>query len=247
MENIFAATIMRKYSVQYFHCVHCGFMQTEDPYWLSEAYQDPIDLTDTGILGRNYYFCRLTSVILFYIFNPEGSFLDYAGGYGIFTRLMRDVGFDFYWYDLHSNNIFARGFEHTANKNPVELVTSFESFEHFVDPMQEIEKIISFSKNIIFSTELLPQTIPAPDAWWYYCLSHGQHISFFSLKTLRHIARIFNLNLYSCGSFHLFVENKINEKKFNKLCLNFEKKIADVKLQMKTRTIDDMMYLANKI
>ncbi len=38
-------------------------------------------------------------------------FLDYAGGYGVFTRLMRDIGFDFYWHDPYTQNLFANGFE----------------------------------------------------------------------------------------------------------------------------------------
>ena len=84
------------------------------------------------------------------------------GGYGIFTRLMRDIGFDFYWYDPHSINLLARGFETRSKNYKYELVTAFEVFEHFAELIKEIESMLQFSDNILFSTELLPSLIPKP-------------------------------------------------------------------------------------
>lgn len=40
---IFKAKILKKYDVSYFHCENCGFLQTEEPHWLSEAYKSPIN------------------------------------------------------------------------------------------------------------------------------------------------------------------------------------------------------------
>jgi len=53
-------------------------------------------------MSRNISSSKITAVILFFLFKKFGKFLDFGGGYGIFTRLMRDIGFDFYWYDPHS-------------------------------------------------------------------------------------------------------------------------------------------------
>jgi hypothetical protein len=149
------------------------------------------------------------------LFNKNARFLDFAGGYGVFTRLMRDIGFDFYWFDEYSNNIFAKGFEYEKNNN-IELLTSFESFEHFVNPIEKIKNMLSISRNIFFSTLLMPSPIPSPDQWWYYDLNNGQHISFYSLGTLKYIANTLNLRLYTNGcSLHLFTERKINNVLFN--------------------------------
>ena len=52
-KQIFTAKILNKYDIKYYHCEYCGFLQTEEPYWLDEAYKDPITLTDTGYLQRN--------------------------------------------------------------------------------------------------------------------------------------------------------------------------------------------------
>lgn len=40
-------------NVEYFECAECGYVQTEEPTWLDEAYSSPINLSDTGIMARN--------------------------------------------------------------------------------------------------------------------------------------------------------------------------------------------------
>jgi len=39
--NIFSAKILNKNNIKYFYCDYCGFLQTEEPYWLKEAYSVP--------------------------------------------------------------------------------------------------------------------------------------------------------------------------------------------------------------
>ena len=43
---------MDKYDVKYFLCGNCGFVFTEEPYWLNEAYKSAINISDTGIVTR---------------------------------------------------------------------------------------------------------------------------------------------------------------------------------------------------
>ncbi|MBK8945498.1 MAG: class I SAM-dependent methyltransferase [Ignavibacteriae bacterium] len=218
--ELFSAKILKKFDIHYFQCNNCNLLQTENPYWLDEAYNNPINLTDTGLLKRNIYFLEKTKTILFFYFNKEAKFLDYAGGYGVFTRLMRDNGFDFYWHDPYTQNIFSKGFELNESTNNFELVTAFECFEHFVNPLDEIKKITKFSRNILFSTNLLPNPIPKPEKWWYYGLEHGQHLSFYTKETLEYLAKVFELNLYSPGKIlHLLTEKKTN-KNIYKFVLN---------------------------
>lgn len=241
-QKVFEGKILHKYEVSYFKCRDCGFLQTEEPYWLNEAVEDAVSLLDTGILSRNYYVARLTAVIIFFFFNSKAKFLDYAGGYGILTRLMRDMGFDFHWYDLYAPNLFARGFEYVSDLDKLELVTCFESFEHFVNPLNEIEKILAVSKNVFFSTELLPPNIPQPHDWWYYGLDHGQHLSFYSLNTLAYMAQKYHLNLYSNGlNIHLFTTKTLNNSLF-KFLLKSSKygPFCLVKRKMKGRSSADM-------
>lgn len=231
------AIILDKYNIDYFKCDNCGFVQTEEPYWLEEAYRNPINASDTGIIARNISLANATATIIYFIFDKDASFLDYAGGYGLLTRMMRDIGFNFYWDDPYTKNLFAKGFEYNYS-DAIELITSFESFEHFVDPLQEIEKMLAISKNILFTTDLLPD--PEDKDWWYYGFEHGQHISFYSRKSLSCIADHFGLHLCSSGNVHLFSEKKISQSvyssllKVNNLGLNIL-----IRGLMKSKTISD--------
>ena len=213
---IHKARILNKYEIQYFNCPACGFTQTENVYWLDEAYSDALSASDTGAMARNVLFARISKIILVLLRKKQGKFLDFGGGYGIFTRLMRDQGYDFYWYDKYAKNLLSRGFEGDMDHdNQYDMITSFENFEHFDSPRKEIEKILKLSDLILFSTELMPADLPSPEKWWYYCLEHGQHISIFSFKSLEYIAKQNDFNLISNGNgLHIFSKNALSPKIF---------------------------------
>lgn len=241
----FKAVVLNKYTVGYFQCSNCGFLQTENPYWLEEAYSNPINTSDTGILDRNITFSKMLAVLIYVNFNKAAKFLDYAGGYGIFTRLMRDIGFNFYWHDPYTQNLLAKGFEADIKSDyRYELITAFEVFEHLTNPKEEIEKMLRLADTIVFSTELLPIDAPDPVNWWYYGFNHGQHISFYSEKTLRNLAAQLKLNYYNIESFQIISRRKLNHLKI----LN-TKKLRNlglfylVKKMMKSRTFSDFQML----
>ncbi len=207
---------MKKYSVKYFQCFQCGYVQTESPYWLDESYKNPINDVDTGLMMRSYWHRNVASTLIYIFFNHKGKFLDYGGGYGVFVRLMRDIGFDFYWYDKHTENLFAKGFEfEESNHNPVELLTCFEVFEHFAEPAIELENLLNISNNILLSTEFIPDPVPDPAEWWYYDSEHGQHIGFFQQKTFEYLADKHSLYFYSNGqNIHLLSKNRLLKPAF---------------------------------
>lgn len=238
----FTEKVLAKYDVDYFYCDRCGFMQTEEPYWLEEAYGDSINISDTGYMARNLYLTKVITILLFLFSDKKGSFLDYAGGYGVFVRMMRDVGFDFYWDDKYTQNLFARGFEYDDDKK-VEAVTTFESFEHFVDPVSEIGKIFTISKNIIFTTEIFDGVPPKPNEWAYYGFKHGQHISFYQEKTLRFIADSFGVNYSRFGDLHIFTDKVIASRVLKVLKLHRIGLHKMIGLFLKSKTLDDFEKL----
>ncbi|MGK7922825.1 MAG: methyltransferase domain-containing protein, partial [Trichodesmium sp.] len=210
------AKVLSKYNVDYFQCSNCGFIQTENPYWLDEAYQEAIASSDVGLVSRNQNFSLITENLILNFFNADDKFLDYGCGYGLFVRMMRDLGLDFYGYDKYCENIFYEGWEGGINgEEKYELVTAFEVFEHFINPFVELEKILERTRNILFSTKLLPSDNPCPNDWWYYALEEGQHISIFTKKALSIIAQRFKLNLCSDGdSLHLLTEKNLSISEF---------------------------------
>jgi hypothetical protein len=193
---------MNKLDIQYFCCQNCGMVRTETPFWLIEAYREPIHMLDTGHLKRNILTSLQLKIFLSLNFPPDHKFIDYGGGTGILVRLMRDLGCNFFWADKYAKNVFARGFSADELKEKVDAVTLFECVEHFDEPVSEIEDILSQSNVIIFSTELIPS--PPPREWWYYSFETGQHVSFYTSKSLKILAERFEKQYLKIGNFHVF-------------------------------------------
>lgn len=210
-ENFSRATLANEFVVDYFRCPNCGFIQTEEPYWLDKVYNSAIADSDIGLIQRNILLSQVIKAIISTLFDSNGRFLDYGGGYGIFVRILRDLGYDFYRYDKYCPNLFAQGFDADLEKNnKYELITAFELFEHLPNPMVDIGEMLAYSDSIVFSTELIPANTPKPGYWWYYALESGQHISFYTEKSLRIIAKNFGRNYYSNGkSLHMITNKKI--------------------------------------
>lgn len=183
---LWSANILN-FNVQYFECSNCGYVQTEQPYWLDCAYAEAINTSDTGIMLRNIVNARIVLTTLLSLGIPRGRVVDCAGGYGILVRLLRDYGVDAWWSDRYSQNLVARGFEFTGQT--ASLVTAFEAFEHFVDPSKELDNLLAIAPNVLLSTELIPTPTPLHGSWWYYGKEHGQHIGFFRAGTLEMMAK----------------------------------------------------------
>jgi 2-polyprenyl-3-methyl-5-hydroxy-6-metoxy-1,4-benzoquinol methylase len=243
----FKALLLLKYHVSFFSCDSCGFVHTEEPVWLPEAYKEAYNDEDTFVMQRNLHMAKVVPSILFSFFSPKGRFLDFAGGHGIFTRLMRDQGFDFFWQDAYAKNIFCRGFEFSEEKRPVELITAIECFEHFPRPLEEIESMLVRSTNIFFTTDLLPSPVPSPDQWYYYALTHGQHISFYSRRTLLFLAKKFGFNVCSNGfNYHLFTKKNISDARFKKALRPGFYFLGKIRKAIKSRTQIDHDGIVDK-
>ena len=87
-EDLFSTVVLGKYSVTYCKCSQCGYVQTEEPYWLDEAYNNPINDSDTGMIMRNLWLKNIAVTLIYFLFDKKKKFLDYGGGYGVFVCLM---------------------------------------------------------------------------------------------------------------------------------------------------------------
>lgn len=201
----FSTMVLGRYQVKYFECPGCLLINTETPYWLDDAYESAIADMDTGMVQRNIEMSKVTSRIIEANFDQKGVFLDYAGGYGLFVRLMRDKGFDFHWHDDYCDNIFARHFQMPEGEVSFELVTAFEVLEHIVDPIAQMRRILQVSNSILLTTEIRPESIEEVENWWYLVPETGQHVVFHSLSSLEALARKLDMHFYSNGrNLHMF-------------------------------------------
>src|ERR1700682_6043730 len=127
--------------VQYFECPTCKYVQTEKPHWLERAYASAINASDTGIMSRNISNARIVIGTMWAMRGLDQTVVDYAGGYGILVRLLRDYGIDAMWSDLYCENLMARGFEHRGQA--ATLLMAFEAFEHFTEPQAELTRMLA--------------------------------------------------------------------------------------------------------
>ena len=246
----FSATLLRKYNVAFYNCTQCGFLKTETPYWLEEAYGCAIADADTGLVQRNLCLSKIMTTLLFFLFDRKGKYLDIAGGYGMLTRLMRDVGFNYYWDDKYCENFLARGFKADL-ETAFTAITAFEVMEHVVDPLSFLSESMAQAKTktIFFSTLLFEGSPPEPGSWWYYTHETGQHISFYQKRTLCVLAKKLGLNLYSNRSIHLLTNKKINSFHYRFLSHPYISFVLSILCNsvMPSKTFSDHLKLTNDL
>jgi SAM-dependent methyltransferase len=133
---------------------------------------------------------------LFSFFNPVDRHLDYGGGSGLLSNLLRQNGWNSTTFDPFVNintSIFDLG--------QFKLISSIEVFEHVNDLnflMSNLHKLLSDDGLIIFSTKLNDGHITFGKRlnWWYASPRNG-HITLFSKKSLEILARKFGFEYFS--------------------------------------------------
>ena len=248
---LFKARVLSKYDVAFYRCTETGFIQTEEPYWLEESYASAITKLDVGLVMRNQNLVNVACPILLRYFNHQGRFLDYAGGYGLFTRMMRDKGFDFYHTDPYCQNLFAEfhDLKDLADGSKFEVITAFEVLEHLPDPLPEIKSLLATGENLLFSTELVPEKITTPEDWWYFSLETGQHVSFYTKEALQHIASQLGVHFYTDGKgVHLFSKNGLAGNPFEPVRTHPERETFFIrKMRKYLRRRDEAYKQKNKL
>ena len=114
------------------------------------------------------------------------------------------------------NDLFA----HEKSKVHYDVLTSFEMFEHLVNPLETIQALSSLADTIVFSTALVPKGRPKTNEWWYFCLDHGQHVAFYTKESLRICAGKIGMNYYNLGNLHIMTKVKLPELKLHVLSNN---------------------------
>lgn len=253
MKVRFTAQVLNKYQAQYEDCEKCGFLRAHAPHWLEESYSRAIAQADTGLVARNIAIaCKLAGV-LYWVLNQrgDGRYLDAAGGYGMLTRLMRDLGFDFYWNDKYCNNLLALGFEYEPSYGACRVVTAMEVLEHVTNPVSFIEETFAFSgaDTLLFTTELYEGDPPKPDSWWYYAFATGQHIGFFQRRTLVAVANRLGLHFASANGIHVLSKTKVNERLLGVVTGRWITRIASwwVRRHLDSKTMADHYLMLHKI
>ncbi|KAA1378348.1 class I SAM-dependent methyltransferase [Aeromicrobium fastidiosum] len=213
MEHFARGEVLGDQPVEYQRCTRCGLVAAENPTWLDRSYSDAIAATDVGLLGRCLDLGNVASSVIRSERLRDGAFLDWAGGYGTLTRLMRDRGLDFRHHDPMATNIFARGFEGSLEGTHYDLVTAIEVLEHLTDPRTELQPVADSTDLLLATTQLMPEPTPRPGEWEYYATETGQHITFYTEKSIQELATSLGFTSVVSGSLvHLFHRGQVSSR-----------------------------------
>ena len=201
-------------------CAQCDF-QFFDADWLDKAYTSSLAQLDTGSVRRSINNCFNVSFILNALSQKNPKIVDVGGGAGLTARLLRDLGHDATVTDKYQDNLFCAGFEH-IQKNQKVICTAFEVAEHIENPRLFFADLVSTysPEMIIFSTNIIPDVFD--ENWWYYTPSTGQHISFYSHKSLDIIASDINYVKYSFKNLHILSRRKLTVLQYYVILLGMQ-------------------------
>jgi hypothetical protein len=212
--QFFCTSEILTFSATYASCITCKSVQVDSPHWIGDVHKKAISSFDVGLVSRGVSASKLISVFFFLQGELTISGVDWGGGTGLLTRLLRDLGLNFKSHDKYATNIMAEGFTadgDLANED-YDAVSAIECMEHLENPYSELVSSVNGKRYFIFTTEILPTPLPDPrrKEWWYYMPDSGQHITFASAKGLDTLAKRLNFQYNTTfGSIHVFSNKKV--------------------------------------
>jgi SAM-dependent methyltransferase len=191
-------------------CGGCGFcFAPEFAAWTPEQFEEKIYNDEYVLVDPEYIEIRprANAASLVSIFGDRAHairHLDYGGGNGLLSSLLRESRWQSVSYDPFADKTVS-----IDQLGKFDLITAFEVFEHVPDPqrvMSDFGSLIAPDGMVMFSTLLSDGNIHRNQRinWWYASPRNG-HISLFSKSSLAALARNNGVNYASFSEgFHVF-------------------------------------------
>lgn len=165
---------------------------------MRDTFSHELNALDIGSLDRCQVVADFVEVIVASLRKKSMSVLDWGGGYGVLTRLLRDRGIKTVVSDPYVDPIFARGFEATT-ESKFDLVILSEVLLHIPNPIEDLRALLEKSPMLLVTAVVAPKDVDA--SWWYFMPDSGQHVAIYSDESLRRLSRELGVQLTSDGRF----------------------------------------------
>jgi hypothetical protein len=188
--------------IPYYSCTQCGFVFTStfDEFtpeqWSGVIYND-----DYAKVDPDYSFVRpvKNAHLIDSYLRAAGQrriCLDYGGGNGETARRLRALGWSYDNIDPFG------GRDHVCADRPYDFCTSFEVFEHLPQPLTSLADVLSRCVGdrllILIGTKLSDGLIrPGDGLQWWYAQPRNGHISLYSRRSMRLLAKKTGLDYFS--------------------------------------------------
>ena len=191
-------------SRKFLHCQACLFTSLDPQHFLNiEDEKARYELHENTIDNEGYV--KMFEEFIAYAISPfqVNKVLDYGSGpEPVLTELLKRKGYQAESYDpFYAQNSF------TANS--FEMIVSTEVFEHFFDPLKEIEKVLSLLKTGGYLS-IMTRFNPGPREFenWFY-KNDPTHVSFYALETFEFLAQKYKLEILKQDSHKNIVFQKL--------------------------------------
>jgi len=198
-------TIRGNISGEYKICKNCKFIYAQDPKWLEESFTDSLNSLDIGSVDRCNIVADFVEVLLKSLKVDNPKVLDWGGGYGLLTRILRDRGVSCFHYDPYVDPLFAKNTVLTSNTK-FDLVILSEVMLHMTSPVDTLSELLAISKHVVFTAVVAPPDV-SPE-WWYFMPDTGQHVTIFSERSIAELGAALNARVLSDDKFfHLITKD----------------------------------------
>lgn len=185
------------YGKKYYNCHACDFIFIDESHLMTKEEElAEYELHENTIENEGYVrmFEKFMEEGFYPYVEPPKRVLDFGCGPGpVLSELMKRKGYEVEVYDIF--------YAPDKPEGLFDAVTSTEVFEHFINPLKEIEFIVSIMKKgayLSVMTQYHPKDEEKFKKWWYN--REDSHISFYTEETFEYIASKYALEyVYSNG------------------------------------------------
>ena len=198
--------------IYYHRCSECGLIYTYafDKFtsngWIKYIYNDEyFTKLDTGYgFVRPSLNAEILHAISIYWGKSRTIGVDYGGGNGMLSQILRKRSIAYYTYDPFDLSDIRE--EDIGKFN---ILSAFEVLEHTIDPIGTFKDILRLAADkfvFVASTQCSHDLVNlnTHDTWWYVAPRNG-HVSIYTVESLQQIANQFQLDYISVSrGLHLF-------------------------------------------